>query len=72
MIVLKNGQVGSYYRIIECFAEPRTKNKLETLGLVTGSTLQVISNTRAGLILKVKESRLAISSDLALSLAVEP
>jgi Fe2+ transport system protein FeoA len=46
------------------------RNKLETLGLVPGETIGVISKTAAGLIIEVKNSRLAIGHDLARSLTV--
>ncbi|MCL2137489.1 MAG: ferrous iron transport protein A, partial [Coriobacteriia bacterium] len=46
--------------------------KLEALGLVPGSEFLVVSNSLAGLILKVKESRLAIGYSLAKEVAVVP
>ncbi|MDR0458984.1 MAG: FeoA domain-containing protein [Coriobacteriales bacterium] len=62
---------GQTCRVLSYQAEPRTRSKLEVLGLVTNSVFTVLSNTRTGLILKVKESRLAIGFDLAKQIMVE-
>ena len=69
---LDYGRIGSTYRVLDCAADVRTRSKLEVLGLVPSSELTIISSTKAGLILKVKESRLAIGFDLAKQLTVSP
>jgi Fe2+ transport system protein FeoA len=48
------------------------RSKLETLGLLPGEKIRVIQKTRAGLIIEVKRSRLAIAHDLACCLTVLP
>ena len=67
---LDTAQSAMDYRVIGFTSDARTSSKLETLGLVPGSMLHVISNTGAGLIIKVKESRLAIGHDMAKHLSV--
>jgi ferrous iron transport protein A len=69
---LSQGLDGVDYRVVGCAADARTRSKLETLGLVLGSTLTVISNTKAGLILDVRGSRLAIGYSLAKQIDTQP
>lgn len=45
--------------------KPETKRHLENLGFVAGSTVTIISMINGNLIVKVKESRVAISHELA-------
>lgn len=44
---------------------PETKQHLENLGFVAGGTVLVLSTTAGNLIVKVKESRVAISKEMA-------
>ena len=44
---------------------PETKKHLEDLGFVTGGTVTVMNTIGGNLIVKVKESRVAISRELA-------
>ncbi len=44
---------------------PETKKHLEDLGFVAGSTVTVVSAMHGNLIVKVKESRVAISEEMA-------
>jgi len=62
--------IGEGCRLVSCDAPPRTRSKLETFGLVPGERIRVVQSTRAGLIIEVKQSRLAISRDLAHCLVV--
>jgi ferrous iron transport protein A len=43
---------------------------LESLGLVPGCTVQVVSKNSSGIILNVKESRVALSRELAAKVLV--
>ena len=69
-MTLSTALTGGEYLFITCDAPMRIRNKLETLGLVPGEQISVIQNTRAGIIIEVKQSRLAIAHDLARSLFV--
>ena len=44
---------------------PEVKKHLENLGFVPGSTISVISKTGGNMIVKVKESRVAVSETMA-------
>lgn len=45
---------------------------LESLGICRGQTLEVFSSSHRGLVLKVKESRLAVDYDVAKLIEVIP
>ena len=49
---------------------PETKKHLEDLGFVAGSTVTVMNTIGGNLIVKVKESRVAISRDMASKIMV--
>ena len=44
---------------------PDVKKHLENLGFVTGSTVKIITALDGNIIVKVKESRIAISDEMA-------
>ena len=44
---------------------PEVKKHLENLGFVVGSTVMVVSSMGGNIIVKVKESRVAISREMA-------
>ncbi|MCR5411124.1 MAG: ferrous iron transport protein A [Lachnospiraceae bacterium] len=44
---------------------PEVKKHLEDLGFVTGGICQVISSQNGNLIVKVKESRIALNDEMA-------
>ena len=44
---------------------PETKKHLEDMGFVVGGTVTVLSTIAGNLIVKVKESRVAISQEMA-------
>ncbi|MDR2108372.1 MAG: ferrous iron transport protein A [Coriobacteriales bacterium] len=64
-MTLGSAQVGSTRRIIGCNAQHQLRCKLETMGLVPGEQVQIISSSDSGFIIEVKHSRLAISCDMA-------
>ncbi len=45
--------------------QPETKKHLENLGFVVGSAVSVLNTMGGNLIVKVKESRVAISREMA-------
>jgi ferrous iron transport protein A len=47
-----------------------TRKRLEKMGFVTGSTVTVISEMNGSLIVKVKDSRVAISREMAAKILV--
>jgi ferrous iron transport protein A len=69
-MTLSSAKVGAGHRIIGCNAAGTVRAKLETMGLVPGEKVSVVSASAAGLIIEVKRSRLAISQDMAESLII--
>ena len=57
--------VGEETVIKKIGGNPETKQHLENLGFVAGGTVLVLSTTAGNLIVKVKESRVAISKEMA-------
>ncbi len=49
---------------------PEVKKHLENLGFVPGSSLMVLNRTAGNLIVKVKESRIAINEEMARKIMV--
>jgi ferrous iron transport protein A len=47
-----------------------TRKRLEKLGFVTGSTVTVVSELNGSLIVRVKDSRVAISREMASKILV--
>ncbi|MBR3738778.1 MAG: ferrous iron transport protein A [Eubacterium sp.] len=65
--VLGMGNSGVIKRIT---GKPEVKKHLENLGFVVGSTVNVITEQNGNIIVKVKESRIAISKEMAMKIFV--
>ena len=52
-------------KIVKLAGDEKTKKHLENLGLVVGGELKVLSRTSGGVLISVKESRLALDGNLA-------
>ena len=63
--------LGRPVKVVKNLAEPKTKKHLENLGLLAGSVVTVIADNGGDIIIKVKESRIAINKDLAMKIFVE-
>ena len=50
--------------------KPEVRKHLENLGFVAGDTVRVISEQNGNIIVKVKESRIAISKEMAMKIYV--
>lgn len=50
--------------------KPEVKKHLENLGFIAGDTVTVISEQNGNIIVKVKESRIAISKEMAMKIYV--
>ena len=50
--------------------KPESKKHLENLGFIVGDTVRVISEQNGNIIVKVKESRIAISKEMAMKIYV--
>lgn len=65
MMPLTFAAVGEEAIIKKIGGNPETKQHLENLGFVTGGTVRIVSTIAGNLIVNVKESRVAISKEMA-------
>lgn len=61
---------GEEYVIKRIGGKPEVKQHLENLGLVVGGVVSVINTMGGNVIVKVKESRIAISQEMAQKIMV--
>lgn len=64
------GDAGEEYVVKKIGGKPEVKKHLENLGFVVGSGVSVISTLGGNVIVKVKESRVAISQEMAQKIMV--
>lgn len=65
MIPLTLADTGEENIIRKVGGNPDTKKFLESLGFVSGGTVTVISETGGNVIVNVKDSRIAVSKEMA-------
>ena len=65
MIPLIVADIGTEYIIKKIGGNPEIKKHLENLGFVVGGAVTVVNSMGGNLIVNVKESRVAISSEMA-------
>ena len=65
MMPLTLAQAGEENMILKIGGNAETKRHLEDLGFVSGGTVTVVSALGGNVIVKVKESRVAISEEMA-------
>lgn len=65
MMPLLNAELGSELKIESCRIKGELKKHTDSLGLIPGETIVPISRNDAGIIVKVKESRFAVTSGIA-------
>ena len=65
MMPLSLANAGKENVIIKVGGNPEVKKHLEDLGFVAGGTATLISSMGGNVIVKVKESRVAISEEMA-------
>ncbi len=70
MMPLALANVGEDNTILRIGGNPETKKHLENLGFVAGGNVKVISEMGGNLIVNVKESRVAISREMAQKIMV--
>ena len=71
MFPLSLAPIGEENVIKRVSGRPETKKHLENLGFVAGSTVTVVSALSGNLIVKVKESRVGISREMAQKIMVQ-
>ena len=65
MMPLSLADIGEENLILKVGGNPEVKKHLEDLGFVAGGTATLISSMGGNVIVKVKESRVAISEEMA-------
>ena len=70
MIPLTVADVGEEYVVQRIGGKPEVKKHLENLGFVVGTAASVINTLGGNVIVKVKESRVAISQEMAQKIMV--
>lgn len=57
-------------KVIKVLADDKTKKHLESLGILVNSSLTVISSVNGGVVVAVKEGRLALDRSIASKILV--
>ncbi len=57
-------------RVVRILADDKTKKHLEDLGILVNSTLTVLSSVNGGVVIAVKNGRLALDHDIASKILV--
>ena len=70
MMPLALANIGEEYMIRKVSGNQETKKHLEDLGFVAGGSVTVVSALGGNIIVKVKESRVAISDEMARKIMV--
>ena len=70
MMPLMLANIGEENIIKKVGGMPETKKHLENLGFVVGSNVSIVSRIGGNIIVKVKESRVAISKEMAQKIMV--
>ena len=70
MMPLSLANIGEENLILQVGGYPEVKKHLEVLGFVAGGTATLISSMGGNVIVKVKESRVAISEEMARKIMV--
>ena len=65
MMPLALANIGEEYMIRRVSGNPEVKKHLEDLGFTDGGSITVVSALGGNIIVKVKESRVAISEEMA-------
>ena len=67
---LVSANTGETYTITRIGGTPEVRKHLEDLGFAVGGTVTVISDMGGNLIVNVKETRVAVSRELAMKIMV--
>lgn len=70
MMPLTFADTGEEYVVRKLSGKPEVRKHLEDLGFVIGSCVSIVSTIGGNVIVKVKESRIAISQEMAQKIMV--
>ena len=62
--------VNQEMRVVKILADDKTKKHLESLGILVNSNITVISSVNGGVVIAVKEGRLALDRSIASKILV--
>ncbi len=62
--------VGVDLKVTKVLADEKTKRHLENLGILTGSSVMLVSQSNGNIIVKIKDGRIAINKQLAMKILV--
>lgn len=57
-------------KIVKVLLDDKTKKHLESLGILTNGTIKIISNGKDGVVVLVKETRLALDRNISSKILV--
>lgn len=63
--------LGKEMKVVKNLVNAETKRHLEAMGLIVGTVVTLIADNAGDLIVKVKDSRIAINKSLAMRIFVE-
>lgn len=71
-MTLRDGQIGQNYIVKELKLEHTTRRRLEALGLIGGTKIQILNQNNDGaVVFKVRGTRLAIGNKIAEAIHIE-
>ncbi len=70
MMPLKLADIGATLIIRKIGGSPEVKKHLENLGFTIGGEISIVNSLSGNLIVKVKESRVALSDELAAKIMI--
>ena len=62
--------INTELKVVRVLADDKTKKHLESLGILVNSSLTVISSVNGGVVVAVKEGRLALDHSIASKILV--
>lgn len=57
-------------KVVRILVDEKTKKHLESLGILTNSTIRVISSVNGGVVVAIKDGRLALDRSIASKILV--
>lgn len=71
-MTLREGKIGSEYRVKDIQLEDKVKRRLQMLGMTEGTGVSVLNNKKSGtIIMKVRGTRFAVGKRIAEGILVE-
>lgn len=62
--------INTEMKVVRVLTDEKTKKHLESLGILTNSSITVISSVNGGVVIAVKEGRLALDRSIASKILV--